>query len=55
MDYHLFVENIIWCKKSVALAIDGGSSTATNCIHFPMGVVIVHHMEVSVSTSATKY
>lgn len=50
--FHLFAESVIWCSKSVPLAIDGWGSTPPNCIHFPMGVVIVHHMEVPVPTSA---
>ena len=46
---YLLCKRIDWCKISVALAVDGGACTSTNCIHFPVGVVIVHHMEVSVS------
>lgn len=46
------MESVIWCKKSIALAIDSWGSTAANCIHVPMCVVIVYHMEISKSTSA---
>jgi len=37
---------------SVALAVNGGVCTSTNSIHFPMSVVIVHHVKVSMSTPA---
>lgn len=37
---------------SVALTVNGGISTSTNGIHFPVCVVIVHHMEIPMSTSA---
>ena len=37
---------------SVALAVDGGVSTSTNSIHLPVSVVIVHHVEISMSTTA---
>ena len=53
MGTHLFAESIIGCKKPIALAVDGWISTPSNGIHFPMGVVIVYHMEVSMSTSAS--
>ena len=49
---YLLAKSVIGCNKSVALAIDGRVSTSSNRIHFPMGVVIVHHMEISMSTSA---
>lgn len=49
---YLFAVSAIRCKKTVALAVDGGGSAPSNGIHFPMGVVIVHHMEVSMSTPA---
>lgn len=52
MGFHLFAESGIWGSKSVPLAINGRGSTPSNSIHFPMGVVIVHHMEVSVPASA---
>lgn len=49
---YLFVEPVIWSKKSIALAVDGRRSTPSNCVHFPVGVVIVYHVEVTKSTSA---
>lgn len=52
MGFHLFAESGIWGSKSVPLAINGRGSTPSDGIHFPMGVVIVHHMEVSVPASA---
>lgn len=48
---YLFAESDIRSQESVALAIDGGISTPTNSIHFPVSIVIVHHMEVTMSTS----
>jgi hypothetical protein len=39
-------------EVSVALAVNGGISTSTNGIHFPVCVVVVHHMEIPMSTSA---
>jgi hypothetical protein len=50
--FHLFAESVIRCRKSVALAIDGRGSAPPDGIHFPVGVVIVDHMEVAVPTSA---
>lgn len=47
---YLFCKGIGWCSISITLAIDGGFSTSTNGIHLPVSVVIVHNMEVSVST-----
>lgn len=52
---HLLVVSVIGSKKSVALAVYSWSSAATNCIHFPVGVVIVHHMEITMPTSANKF
>ena len=43
---HLFAESVIWCNKSVALAVDGWISTSPNGIHFPVSIIIVHHMEI---------
>lgn len=37
----------------VSLAIDGGISTAANCVHFPLCVVIVD--DVNVSTAAPRH
>ena len=49
---YLLAISVIACNKSVALAINSRISTSSNGIHFPVGVVIVHHMEVPQSTSA---
>lgn len=32
------------------MAVDGGLCASTNCIHLPVSVVIVHHMEIPMST-----
>ena len=48
----LFAESVIWGKKSVALAVNGRVCTSSNGVHLPMGVVIVHHVEVTMPTSA---
>lgn len=37
----------IGCKKPISLAINCWSSTPTNRIHFPMSVIIVHYMKIS--------
>lgn len=50
--HYLFVVFVIWSKKSIALAVNSRRGTSTNCVHFPMCVVIVHHMEVAMSTPA---
>jgi len=47
---YLFAEPDVWGKEPVPLAVDGRICTPTNCIHFPVGVVVVHHMEIPVST-----
>jgi len=48
---NLFEGMIIRSKKSIPLAIDCWSSTPSYGIHFPLCVIIVHHMEVSIPTS----
>lgn len=48
---YLFCKSIIGSKKSIALAINCRGSTATNCIHFPVCIVIVYHVKISMSTS----
>lgn len=48
---YLFTEPDVGCNKSIALAVDGRVSTPSNGVHFPMGVVIVDHMEIPVSAS----
>jgi len=49
---YLFGERVCRSKVSVALAVNCGVSTTTNCIHFPVGIVIVNHVEIPVSASA---
>lgn len=49
--FYLFTEPYVWCSKPIPLAIDGRVCTPSNGIHLPMGVVIVHHMEISMPTS----
>lgn len=50
---YLFAEPNVWSKKPVSLAVDGGVRTPSNGIHFPVCVVVVHHMKIPVSASAT--
>jgi len=49
---NLFEGMVIGSKESIPLAIDSWSSTSSYGIHLPLGVIIVHHMEVSMPTSA---
>ena len=49
---YLFGKGVERGQVSVSLAVNGGICTASNSIHFPVGVVIVHYMEVTMSTSA---
>ena len=49
---YFFAECPVRGSKSISLAVDCRVSTASNGIHFPMSVVIVHHMEVAMSASA---
>lgn len=51
---YLFAEPYVWGKKPVSLAVYGGVRTPSNCIHFPVCVVVVHHMKIPVSASATR-
>lgn len=44
---NLFSERIVRSKISVALAVNGGISTATNSIHLPVSVVIVYYMKIT--------
>jgi hypothetical protein len=48
---YLLTEPDVGRNKSIALAVDGRVSTPSNGVHFPMGVVIVDHMEIPVSAS----
>lgn len=49
---YFFAERPVRGSKSISLAVDCRVSTASNGIHFPLSVVIVHHMEVAMSASA---
>lgn len=49
---YLFCKRINWCKIPVPLAVDSRASAPANRVHLPMGVVVVHHVEVSMSTPA---
>ena len=48
---YLFVKPGIRSEKSIALAVYRRRSTSTDGIHFPVSIIIVHHMEISMSTS----
>lgn len=54
-ELYLFGKRVHWGKVSVTLAVNCRSSTATNGIHLPVRVVIVHHMEIAMPTSAINY
>jgi hypothetical protein len=49
---YLFGKSVGRGKISVALAVNGGISTSSNGIHFPVGVVIVHYMEIPMPAPA---
>lgn len=49
---YLLCKGVGWSSVSVALAVDSGLCTSTNGIHLPVSVVVVHHMEISMSTPA---
>lgn len=49
-EQYLLCEGVHWSIVSVSLAVDGGFCTSTNGIHFPVSVVIVHHMEIAMPT-----
>jgi hypothetical protein len=51
---YLLGERVCWSKIAVALTVDGWLSTPTNGIHFPVGVVIVHHVEVTMPAPETR-
>lgn len=53
LDMYLLGKRVFRGKISIALAVNGGFSTSTNGIHFPMCVVIVYHVEVPMPTPAT--
>jgi hypothetical protein len=49
---YLFGKRVSRGIVSVTLAVDCRVSTTTNSIHLPVSIVIVHHMEISMSTTA---
>lgn len=49
---HLLAIGCVRSEKPIALAVDGGRRTPTNGVHFPMRVVIVHHVEISMPAPA---
>ena len=44
---YLFVKPGIRSEKSIALAVYRRRSTSTDGIHFPVSIIIVHNMEIS--------
>jgi len=51
---YLLGEGVCRSKVAVALAVDGWLSAPANGVHFPVGVVIVHHMEVTMPAPETR-
>lgn len=49
-DNYLLGKGVGRGEVSVALTINGRIGTSTDGIHFPVSVVVVHHMEVAVPT-----
>lgn len=47
---YLFGKRVCWGKKPIALAVDGWVSTSTNRIHYPVCVIVVYNMEITVPT-----
>lgn len=47
---YLFSKRVSRGKEPIALAVDGRVSTSTNCIHYPVSIIIVYNMEIPVST-----
>lgn len=52
IEAYLLSKWVYWGKKSIPLTVDSRTSTTTNSIHFPVCVVVVHYMEVSMPTPA---
>lgn len=44
---YLLSTRIGWCSEAVILTINSRASTSSNCVHSPLKVVVVHHMNVS--------
>lgn len=42
---------VVWRGVAVALAVDCGVSAASDCVHFPLGEVVVDHVDVATSAS----
>ena len=49
---YLFSKRVQRSEVSVTLAVNCGISTASNCIHYPVGIVIVNHVEIPMSAPA---
>lgn len=49
---YLFGKGVYRCCEAIAFTIDGRVCTAPNCVHFPVSVVIVYQMEVSMPALA---
>lgn len=44
---YLLGTRISWCGEAIILTIHGRASTSSDCVHSPLKVVVVHHMNVS--------
>ena len=44
---YLFIKSGIRSEKSIALTVYRRRSTSTDSIHFPVCIIIVHYMEIS--------
>jgi hypothetical protein len=42
-----------WGKEAVPLAVDGWLGAPSDGVHLPVGVVVVHHMEVAMPAPET--
>lgn len=46
---YLLSKGVGWREVAVPLAVDRWLGAPSNGVHLPVGVVIVHHMEVTMS------
>lgn len=49
---HLLTVVTVRSEKPVPLAVDRWGGAPSDGVHFPMRVVVVHHVEISVPASA---
>lgn len=49
----LLGKRVGWREVAVPLAVDGRLGAPSNGVHLPVGVVIVHHMEVTMPAPET--